>query len=118
MSFIFKSSSTQVNGIDRTKSAFPITVKTKKGTVLKVSYINRQFKLDAKACDMVVTYKDTKIEAYISSSIGDKVEGMCGTCNSNKGDDLIPRGGKASTSARLFAESWSVPDNSGLQPQP
>ncbi|XP_064639554.1 zonadhesin-like [Lineus longissimus] len=106
-----------INGVDRTKSNFPITIRTRKGTDVKVSYANRQFQVEATACGMITTYRRYFIETFISSTIGTKVEGICGTCNDNRNDDLIAKGQTKATTKNAFSSSWSVPDDSGLQQQ-
>ncbi|XP_064638154.1 zonadhesin-like [Lineus longissimus] len=106
-----------INGVDRTKSNFPITIRTRKGTDVKVSYANRQFKVEATACGMITTYRRYFIETFISSTLGTKVEGICGTCNDNRNDDLIAKGQTKATTKNAFSSSWSVPNDSGLQQQ-
>ncbi|XP_064638153.1 zonadhesin-like [Lineus longissimus] len=106
-----------IDGVDRTKSSFPITIRTRKGTDVKVSFANRQFQVEATACGMITTYRRYFIETFISSTLGTKVEGICGTCNDNRNDDLIAKGQTKATTKNEFSSSWSVPDDSGLQQQ-
>ena len=72
--------------------------------MITVSYRNKQMKVEAIECGIVVTYVNTKIEAFIDANLGPKVEGVCGNCNGRQDD---------STSV----EKWAVTDDSGLQPQ-
>ncbi|XP_064626315.1 zonadhesin-like [Lineus longissimus] len=106
-----------INGIDRTKSKFPMQIQTNMGTPITISFANRQFSVDARACGIVTSYRNTFIETYLSSKLGSKVEGMCGTCNGDRRDDLVAKRTKKPTNKLTFSESWSIPDDSGLQTQ-
>ncbi|XP_064624768.1 uncharacterized protein LOC135486148 [Lineus longissimus] len=103
-----------INGIDDTNSKFPMTLKTKQGTDVIVSFANRKFTVDASACGMITSYRDSFLTTDIKSSLGKQVEGICGTCNGEKNDDLIGKGMKKSGNFTVFSSSWSVPDDSGL----
>ena len=81
-----------------------------------VYFANKEFRVDARACGMITKFKDRYLETVISSSLGEKVEGICGNCNQQPNDDLIYNG-ETLTNSRLFADRWGVPDDSQLAPQ-
>jgi hypothetical protein len=72
------------------------------------------FTVSAPFCKLTVQFWSFWLQLYIPSTIGSKVEGLCGNCNGISSDDLLPKEGSKD---KNFFTSFSVPDDSGIHYQ-